>query len=81
MKKSTIIFLSVLAMSLTFSGCGESEGSVSSGVDNPSNVVSGSVDTITDPVVLGNGDTSDTVADTPYNLALALGTPPGVPSN
>lgn len=31
MKKSIIIFLSVLAMTLTFSGCGESEGSVKAG--------------------------------------------------
>ena len=30
MKKSIIIFLSVLAVSITFSGCGESEGSASS---------------------------------------------------
>ena len=38
MKKSIIIFLSVLAVSITFSGCGESEGSTSSSSDNSNGV-------------------------------------------
>lgn len=77
MKNLVIIFLSVLAITLTFSGCGESEGSVSAvnggstvEVDDPSQ------DVVTPLAAAGN--TSATVAKTPYNLSAALGTPPSI---
>ena len=54
MKKSIIIFLSVLAMSLTFSGCGESEGSVSVGSANPSSNTVNTVDTAAPTSNVGN---------------------------
>lgn len=44
MKKSIIIFLSVLAMSLTFSGCG-SEGSTSVSTDNSTPVTANPTET------------------------------------
>lgn len=80
MKKSIIILLSVLAMAFTFSGCGESEGSVSN-VSNVSSDIGSdiSIDQDKELVIVANGDTADTIAKTPYNLSLALGTPPGVP--
>ena len=76
MKKSIIIFLSVLAISLTFSGCGESEGSVSS-----SNNGGPGVDIGQEDIIIDNGDVTDTVAKMPYVLSDELGTPPGIPAD
>jgi len=52
MKKSIIIFLSVLAMSLTFSGCG-SEGSTSVSTEN-----------VTTTTNTSSGDTASGTTDT-----------------
>ena len=76
MKKSIIIFLSVLAVSLTFSGCG-SEGSASA-VNGGSTVEVGSPEQDVVTAVASNGDTSVTKVKTPYNLSSALGTPPSI---
>ena len=76
MKKSIIIFLSALAI-LAFSGCGESEGSVSA-MNGGSTVEVGSSSENTIVAVATDGDTSVTVARTPYNLSAALGTPPSI---
>ena len=79
MKKSIIIFLSVLAISLAFSGCGESEGSVTgNGLSNSS--LNGGSSTGADVVaVVDNGNPEETVAKLPFNLSAAVGTPPSIP--
>lgn len=86
MKKSIIILLSVLAIAFTFSGCGESEGSVSaaSNVDSTSaastvaDVDLGTVEAVV--VVDNNNNPEDTVAQLPFNLSAAVGTPPSIPN-
>ena len=66
MKKSLIIFLGVLAISLTLTGCGESEGSVSASantsVPNSSTADVVKKDTTTSGTAEQNKVTVDTVA-------------------
>ena len=85
MKNLIIVFLSVLAITLTFSGCGESEGSSTSSVSSVANIDGGSVEDIgleeAVIVVANNGTPEDTVARMPYNLSDALGVPPGIPAD
>ena len=78
MKNSIIIFLSVLAISLAFSGCGESEGSVSATNSGGSPVVVGDADEGAGTSLTDVGDTTVTVAKTPLGLSTALGTPPSI---
>lgn len=79
MKKSIIIFLSVLAISLTFSGCGESEGSVTGNGLGGSGLNGGSSTSADVVAVVDNGNPEETVAKLPFNLSAAVGTPPGIP--
>ena len=90
MKNSIIIFLSVLAITLTFSGCGGSEGSVSSAstdvnVDGGSGNIAGPSGEVVDPTV---GDTissassvSNTTLPEDFGLDPSLGTPPPLPAS
>ena len=91
MKNSIIILLSVLAITLTFSGCGGSEGSVSSAPTDVNVVDGGSADTAgaqgdnVDPTI---GDTissassvSNTTISEDFGLNPSLGTPPPLPAS
>ncbi len=73
MKKLIITSLSVLALAMAFTGCGES-GSVSSASSDTSGnaavVVSSTVDVTS---------AEATTPQTPFNLSDKLGTPPGLP--
>ena len=83
MKKSMIIFLSVLAMTLTFSGCGGSEGSVTNsiGSDTNTNNESNTASQGEDVIVIDNGDVSLTTITNEFGLNPSLGTPPPLPSS
>lgn len=72
MKKLIITLISVLALSITFTGCGDSAGSISSNANTP----------IAEDIVAGEADieVAVTTPSTPYNLSSKLGTPPGLPT-
>ena len=76
MKNLITTSLSVLALAMTFTGCGDS-GSVSSAnsaVDNnaPTEIVE---------QVISNGDTTDTTITNEFGLNPSLGIPPPLPAS
>jgi len=76
MRKWMISLLSVMALSLTFSGCGESGSatSTSNGLGDTSSV--GGTE-----VVIDNGDTTDTTITNEFGINPSLGTPPPLPAS
>ena len=80
MKKSIITSLSVLALAITFTGCGGS-GSVTGASDDLGALddLGGAEQVVVSPVV--DQEVADvTTQNTPYNLSSKLGTPPGLPN-
>ena len=76
MKNLIITSLSVLALAMAFTGCGDS-GSVTGVTDD--SVSGGNV--VVNPVTDVNTDSgAATTPKTPFNLSDKLGTPPGLPN-
>lgn len=76
MRNLIITLLSVLALSITFTGCGDSAGSVSAGTES----VSGTENAV-EEVVVDNGDVSETTITNEFGLNSTLGTPPPLPAS
>ena len=72
MKNLIITSLSVLALAIAFTGCGDS-GSVSSN--------DGSGGTAGSQLVIDNGDTTGTTITNEFGLNPSLGTPPPLPAS
>ena len=78
MKKLIITLLSVLAIAFTFTGCGDSAGSISSSIESTTEAING---TDTSGVVIDNGDTTSTTITNEFGLNPSLGTPPPLPAS
>lgn len=82
MKNLVITSLSVLALALTFTGCGGDSGSVASS-DALSTVAVNSETTVNSDStsVVNDGTTTNTTITNEYGLNSELGTPTPLPSN
>ena len=81
MKKLIITFLSVLAMAFTFTGCGDSAGSITSSTPSSNQGSTATVDQENEELVVDNGDTTDTTITNEFGLNPSLGTPPPLPAS
>ena len=83
MKNLIITSLSVLALAMAFTGCGES-GSVASStsaIDGGSGTGNGSSPVEKGALVIDNGDTGVTTITNEFGLNPTLGTPPPLPAS
>lgn len=79
MRKWMISLLSVLALAFMFSGCSDDSGSVSSISSIVDEIDSEKIDDEAVDVAIDNGNVDATIAEMPFALSAALGTPPGIP--
>ena len=83
MKKLIIILLSVLAITFTFSGCGGSEGSISSGTDGAVAPTTPDTETpvVNEPVNEEGVESFDALGSIQESVGSLPGSPSGIPGS